>query len=134
MGCSLCEHCTAVCCHYIALPIDEPDTKRDFDDMRWYLMHEGVTVFIEDGDWFIQFKTKCRNLQTDFKCGVYETRPTICREYKDDGCDYVGGDYEYDELFTEPEQIVAYGKKVLAAKPKTKKRKKKKSTKKRKVA
>jgi Fe-S-cluster containining protein len=110
MGCTLCEHCTAECCHYLALPLDEPETRRDFDDIRWYLMHEGVIVFVEDGDWYIQVRTRCRNLRSDFKCGVYETRPTICREYKAEDCDYVGGDYKYDHVFTEPEQIVAYAK------------------------
>ena len=114
MGCTLCEHCTAACCHYLALPLDKPDTRRDFDDIRWYLMHEGVIVFVEEGDWYVQIQTKCRNLRPDFKCGVYETRPAICREYKAEDCDYVGGDYKYDLVFTEPEQIVAYASKHFA--------------------
>jgi uncharacterized protein len=108
MGSTLCEHCTAACCGYIALPIEEPDTRRDFDDMRWYLMHEGVTVFVDDGDWYVQFRTRCRNLAADHRCGIYETRPKICREYKAENCDYAAGEYEYDQLFSEPEQIEAY--------------------------
>lgn len=115
MGNVLCEHCTAECCHYVALPIDEPETRRDFDDIRWYLMHEGVIVFVEDGDWYVQFRTRCRNLRADFKCGVYETRPEICREYKAGECDYAGGDYSYDHLFTEPEQVVAHARERFAA-------------------
>ncbi len=128
MGNILCEHCTGECCNYIALPIDEPETKRDFDDMRWYLMHGGITVFVEDGDWYIQFRSVCRHLQADYRCGVYETRPQICREYKARDCDYSGGDYEYDHLFTEPEQIVAHAKEHFAeeraAAPRKKTRKK----------
>ena len=122
MGCVLCEQCTAACCHYIALPIDEPDTRRDFDDIRWYLMHEGVTVFVEEGDWYIQFRTRCRNLQPDFKCGVYETRPAICREYKAKDCDYEGGDYTYDHLFTEPEQIATFSKIHFSSKTRPKRK------------
>jgi Fe-S-cluster containining protein len=128
MGNVLCEHCTAECCRYLALPLEKPDTRRDFDDMRWYLMHEGIIIFVEDGDWYVQFRTTCKNLQADFRCGVYETRPSICREYKADGCDYIGGDYGYKEIFTEPEQIAAFGRKFLAkeraakSKPKVKKR------------
>lgn len=122
MGCTLCEHCTAVCCQYVALPIDKPESRRDFDDMRWYLMHEGVIVFVEEGEWYIQFRTRCRNLLPDFKCGVYETRPSICREYKAQDCDYVGGDYVYEHLFTEPEQIVIFGRKFLAERRKQPKR------------
>ncbi len=116
----LCEHCTAECCRYLALPLDLPETKRDFDDIRWYLMHGGVLVFVEEGNWFIQVRTTCNNLQSDFKCGVYETRPEICREYKAHDCDYTGGDYGYDLLFTQPEQIVAYAKEYFAKKRKKK--------------
>lgn len=114
MGSSLCEHCTAACCHYLALPIDQPETRRDFDDMRWYLMHDGVTIFVEEGDWYIQTRTTCRHLREDFECGIYQTRPSICREYKAQDCDYLGGQYKYDHLFAKPEEIVAFGKKHLA--------------------
>lgn len=71
-------------------------------------MHMGVTVFVEDGDWYIQFQTKCKNLASDNLCGVYETRPAICREYQPGDCDYAGGAYGYDNLFTHPCQIEAY--------------------------
>lgn len=125
MGGILCEHCTGECCNYIALPIDEPENKRDFDDMRWYLMHEGITVFVEEGDWYVQFRARCRNLQPDFRCGIYETRPKICREYKAGDCDYGGGDYSYDHLFTKPEQIEAYAKEQLKRAPSKRRRKKK---------
>lgn len=105
MGSVLCEHCAAACCRYLALPLDKPTCKRDYDDMRWYLMHEGVTVFVEDGDWYVQFQTRCRNLKADNQCGVYEGRPEICREYEPDNCDYAGGSYGYDHLFTHAKQI-----------------------------
>lgn len=126
MGSVLCEHCTAECCHYIALPIDKPTSKRDFEDIRWYLMHENVLVFVEEGEWYVQFRTRCRNLRADFKCGIYETRPTICREYKAGDCDYVGGDYGYDHLFTEPEQIEEYAR-ARAAEKRTRTRRRKKA-------
>ncbi|MEC7678378.1 MAG: hypothetical protein VX694_03850, partial [Planctomycetota bacterium] len=38
---NLCEYCTAKCCHYFALAIDEPVNRRDFDFIRWYLLHDG---------------------------------------------------------------------------------------------
>ena len=62
MGRVLCEHCTAACCRYIAVPIDTPKNKRDFDDMRWYVIHENIAVFVEDGDWYIQIHNPCRNI------------------------------------------------------------------------
>lgn len=108
MGLVLCEHCTGVCCKYVALPLDRPTTMRDFSDMRWYLMHENITVFVEDGDWYVQFATACRNLEPDNRCGIYETRPQICREYKAGECDYESGTHDYEHLFTQPEQVDAY--------------------------
>ena len=116
MGSVLCEHCTGVCCRYIALPIDKPTTRRDFDDMRWYVMHEGISVFVEDGDWYIQIAAPCRNLQPDNRCAIYDTRPAICREYKAADCDYEGGDYHYENIFRTPEQVEKYAAKKLGRK------------------
>lgn len=85
--------------------MDKPTTKRDYDDIRWYLMHEGVSVFVEEGDWFVQYQTRCRNLGADNLCGIYETRPEICREYEPGACDYSGATFGYDHLFTHPKQM-----------------------------
>ena len=115
----LCEHCTAACCRYIALPIDEPTSAREYDDIRWYLMHQGVSVFVEDGDWYICLVTPCQHLQPDHRCGVYATRPRICREYTTENCDYHSGDYGWEQHFTCPEHLTAYQKEH----PKGKKRK-----------
>lgn len=104
----LCEHCTALCCRYIALPIDTPETIRDYDDIRWYLLHDGIHVFVEDGDWYIMMGATCRHLQPDFRCGIYATRPGICREYSTDNCDYHSGDYGWDHHFAAPEHLDEY--------------------------
>jgi uncharacterized protein len=116
MGSTLCEHCTGHCCRYVALPIDKPSTARDFDDMRWYLFHKDVLVFVEEGEWYIQFTSPCRHLGADNRCGTYRTRPGICREYSTTGCDYESGEYEYEHLFTEPEQLEAFAKEYLKQK------------------
>ncbi len=116
MGSVLCEHCTGHCCRYLALPIDKPTGKRDFDDMRWYLAHENVLIFVEDGDWYIQFTTPCRHLGVDNRCAIYDERPAICREYSTSGCEYQSGEYDYDHLFTEPEQLAVFAKEFLRRK------------------
>ena len=108
MGSILCEHCAAACCRYLAIPLDKPRSARDYDDIRWYLMHQGIMVFVEEGDWYIQFQTRCKNLGADNRCMVYESRPQICREYEPGDCDYSGSDYGYDHLFTHPQQIEAF--------------------------
>ncbi len=137
MGSVLCEHCAATCCRYLALPIDKPTNTRDYDDIRWYLLHAGVTVFVEDGDWYIQYQTACKLLGEDNLCTIYETRPEICREYEADGCDYPGGTYGYDHHFTHAKQIEAYyfektGKKLGTPEP-AKKSKRPKSPRKKKT-
>ncbi len=113
MGSLACEHCTGHCCKYLALPLDKPQTARDFDDMRWYLMHEGVTIFVEEGDWYIQYTTRCKNLTRANLCGIHQTRPKICREYRAGECDYAGGSYQYDHLFTHVDQIEDYARQAL---------------------
>ena len=105
MGSILCEHCAAACCRYLALPLDRPASRRDYDDIRWYLMHEAISVFVEEGDWFVQIQTRCKNLEANNLCGIYDTRPEICREYEPGSCDYSDGSYGYDHLFTHPKQI-----------------------------
>ncbi|MFC1452731.1 YkgJ family cysteine cluster protein [Verrucomicrobiota bacterium] len=77
-----CVECGAKCCRYVALQIDDPTCKRDYDNIRWYLMHKGVFVFVDhEGDWYIEFETDCSRLGSDGLCRRYEERPRICREH-----------------------------------------------------
>ena len=108
----LCEYCTAKCCRYFALPIDTPTTWRDFDYIRWYLLHGRATVFVEDESWYLMVHTDCKHLQPDNRCGIYETRPRICREYTTDNCEYED-DWVYDHYFETPEQVQEYAEAVL---------------------
>ena len=103
-----------MCCRYVAMPLDTPTDKRTFDEARWFLMHEGVTVFVTAGQWYVSFASSCKQLGEDGLCRQYETRPTVCREYPESNCDYVGGDYEYQMFFSHPDQMAAYGEKVIA--------------------
>lgn len=115
---SLCEQCAALCCRYFALPLDNPTSVRDYDNIRWYLMHENVVVFIEKKQWYIGFMSRCKHLQPDNRCGIYETRPRVCREYTTDGCDYHGGEYDFEKLFTSAEQLREYAEAKLNARRK----------------
>jgi Fe-S-cluster containining protein len=109
----LCRRCGAKCCTYFCFEIDEPDDYREFEDVRWYLCHEGVSVHIDEGDWYISIANRCRNLTADGTCATYEDRPLICRKYDTSNCDFTGGDYGYDELFETPEQLEQYAIKTL---------------------
>jgi len=108
---SQCERCTGLCCRYFALPIETPDTREDYDDIRWYLCHEDITVFVEDGDWYLNVKNKCRHLSDkDYKCLIYDKRPGICRKYKHSDCDFVDGEYDYELHFTCDKDMEEYMK------------------------
>jgi Fe-S-cluster containining protein len=114
MGECLCSSCAALCCRYFALPIENPKTPKQYDDIRWYLCHENVVVFIEKKQWYIGIMNRCKHLQGDNRCGIYEERPRICRSYSTDNCDYHGGEYDYEALFTSAEQLQRYATEKLA--------------------
>jgi Fe-S-cluster containining protein len=104
-----CERCDGQCCRYFALPLDTPEDRDDHDDIRWYLCHKDVTVFVEEGDWYVNVKNACRHLsRKDHTCKIYDHRPKICRGYSHDECDFVEGDYEYDLHFTTDKQMEEY--------------------------
>lgn len=127
----LCDDCTGLCCRYFALPIDTPKSKGDYDDIRWFLCHKGITVFVEDGDWYINIKNKCRHLSPkDHKCKIYSKRPRICRQYRHSSCDYVEGEYDYEMHFTSDREMEEYIK-VKFGNNKTEKRKARRKLKKR---
>ncbi len=106
-GANLCDYCTAKCCRYFALPMDTPTELRDLDFMRWFLLHERASVFIEDDQWFLLVHTVCKHLQPDNRCGIYMTRPQICREYHTDNCEYEDH-HVYDGYFETAEQVQDY--------------------------
>ena len=110
-----CRACAGKCCTYFCFQIDEPDSYAEFENVRWYLCHEGVSVHIDDGDWFLAVANRCRNLTRDGRCKIYENRPLICREYSHESCDHTSGDYEYEKLFETPEQMERYARKTLGA-------------------
>ena len=108
----LCDYCVGKCCRYFALPFDAPTTHADFEYIRWYLLHELATVFTEDGQWYLLVHTKCKHLLDDNRCGIYDRRPQICREYSTDDCEF-DDDFAYERYFETPEQIHEYAEAVL---------------------
>lgn len=111
-GACLCEYCPGKCCRYFALPIDTPENWKDFDYLRWYMLHGPVSIFIEKDTWYLMVHTVCRHLQSDNRCGIYETRPEICRDYTTADCEY-DDDWVYDRYFETPEQIEEYAEAIL---------------------
>ena len=92
-----CENCDGKCCKYVAMEIDCPDCIEDFENIKWYVAHENVHVYIEeDGTWNIEFITPCKYLGKNNKCGIYERRPKICRRYDQSECPFHN---DYKELY-----------------------------------
>ncbi len=111
-GRSLCEYCTAKCCRYFAVQIETPTTWQEFDYIRWFLMHYGAAVFTEQGGWYLLVHSPCKHLRDDNRCGIYERRPNICRQYATDNCEYPD-DWVYEQYWETAEQIEEYAEAVL---------------------
>lgn len=106
-GDCLCDHCTAKCCRYFALPMETPTERADFEYLRWFLLHDFATAFTEDETWYLMVHTTCKHLRPDNRCGIYDTRPQICRDYTTDDCEY-DDDWVYERYFETAEQVAEY--------------------------
>jgi Fe-S-cluster containining protein len=111
----LCEYCTGKCCRYFALPIETPENWDDFEHIRWYMVHGPISIFVEEGTWYLMVHNKCDHLLDDNRCGIYEKRPSICRSYTTENCEFED-DTCYEKLFETPEQIWEYAEAVLSPK------------------
>ena len=108
-----CGKCPALCCRYFGLPIDTPETPGDFDDVRWFMLHKGTEVYVEDGDWYINVNNKCKHLHADNFCGIYDSRPRICRQYSLDECEATSSTYAHEHHFYNAQQLEDYAREYL---------------------
>jgi len=89
---TVCPPC-GKCCRYVAVGIDGPVSVRGASTALWLVYHRNVSVYqSHDGDWFVLFPAECDNLLPNGFCGVYESRPFLCREYDVDGCEGTSDD------------------------------------------
>ncbi len=103
-----CRICESKCCRYFALQIDTPKTKSEFENIRWYLAHKGVSVYIDKRKWFLEVDNKCRYLTKDHRCGIYDKRPLICREHDPATCDSSEGEFGHDHVFKNLKEFDKY--------------------------
>ena len=108
-----CATCGGKCCKHVAVPIDKPTSKGDFDDIRWDLGQKNVLVFVEEGEWYICFLTPCEFMTKEFACGIYETRPQICRDYESETCERHGEGDPYEQKFETMDEIDEFAQKYL---------------------
>jgi Fe-S-cluster containining protein len=103
---------------YFALQIDTPRSKRDFDDIRWYLGHSGTKIYLEKRKWYMEVSNRCRFLSDKMLCTIYEIRPQICREHSPETCEASAGDFGYEQEFRTLAELDLYIKKRFAGKKK----------------
>ena len=108
-----CSKCDGHCCKYITIQIDEPEDNIDFEELKWFLCHEHIIVYIDhDNEWCVEVKTPCKfqDPKTNL-CTNYEKRPTACAEHETHECE---GNDEHDPYykikFKTSEDIDAYKK------------------------
>ena len=101
-----CGACGGTCCGYVAIGIDSPRSVTGRENIRWFLLHDKVAVYVaHNKDWFIEFTTPCTALNNKKRCSVYERRPNVCRNYgtAHGDCEYY--DTPFIEKFTTLEQF-----------------------------
>ncbi len=105
--CRLCAG--SKCCTYITQPLDTPRSKADFQLLLWQLSHAGIEIYKDDGQWHLLVNTPCTHLQSDGRCAIYEQRPSICREYDNEWCEYDAPAEEGFELhFRSYQELLKY--------------------------
>jgi FKBP-type peptidyl-prolyl cis-trans isomerase (trigger factor)/Fe-S-cluster containining protein len=108
-----CEFCGPTkCCQYITQKISTPRSKKDFNHLLWQVSHEKTKIFKDTDGWHLLFETPCTHLQSDGRCGIYESRPTICCDYSVNQCEFDGESEEgWELLFNDHESLLKYCKK-----------------------
>ena len=114
-----CVKCSGKCCRYFMLELDTPRSKSDFENIRWYLAHEEIIIYIEKKQWFMLVATPCRFLDAENKCGIYDNRPQICREHDPFDCEFDQA-YSADQKFETLEDLDRYIAARFSRKRKTK--------------
>lgn len=86
-----CGYCTnSTCCTYVTQHLDAPRSMDDFDLLLWQVSHKDTQLFKDDEGWFLLVNNRCNHLQPDGRCGIYATRPQICRDHSNDNCEFDG--------------------------------------------
>jgi Fe-S-cluster containining protein len=109
--CSFCRGST--CCAYFTQHIDTPRSMEEFDTLLWQLSHHNTQAYRDTDGWYLLFNTTCMHLQPGGRCGIYETRPMICRKHSNDDCEFDGpaGADDFKLYFSDRQALDAYCRK-----------------------
>lgn len=95
------------------MEIDTPTCKRDYDNIRWYLLHKDVHVFMDHEEtWYLEFESPCEALdEQTHRCAKYTHRPKICREHGNEDaaeCEFHSENEPHAERFSTATEFEAY--------------------------
>jgi len=108
--CSFCEG--TKCCVYTTQEIETPRSIDDFDHMLWQMAHQDIQIYKDEDGWFLLVNNRCQFLQDDGGCGIYETRPQVCRDYSNDFCEYdEPAEDNFDHYFRDYDSLLTYCRK-----------------------
>jgi hypothetical protein len=82
------QHCGAKCCRYLTVSIPTPTAETDWDEIRWWLAHEEVWVTKDDEGWLLTVEMRCRHLEANGACGIYESRMNLCAKHDAADCEF----------------------------------------------
>jgi hypothetical protein len=95
-----CSFCTnSKCCTYTTEQLSTPRSKHDFDHILWQISHRDIQVYKDEDGWFLLINNICTHLLPGGGCGIYDTRPQVCREYSNDYCEFDEPAEKHFELF-----------------------------------
>lgn len=108
--CSFCKG--SKCCTYVSQQIDTPRSMKDFDFIMWQLSHHDMQLYKDEDGWFLLFNQACRHILPGGGCGIYESRPLICRGYDNDFCEYdMPAEEGFDLFFKDDGELDEYCRK-----------------------
>ena len=105
-----CSRCLgATCCTYTTEALGTLRSKADFDHVLWQISHEHVEVYRDTDGWYLLIRGHCEHLQTDGACGIYATRPQVCRDYSNDWCEFdEPAERHFQHHFRNHAELLAY--------------------------
>lgn len=83
-----CIDCGGLCCSSLLFPGKRPNTIQELDFIRYALGYPEVEYLINRNDWVMKVNVRCKYLDTNNRCSVYEKpeRPLYCRYFNPHKC------------------------------------------------
>ena len=114
VGLGFCASCTGKCHHHFSLPFDSPHVQKDYEVIRWCMVHCKTTIFYQGDGRCLMIHERCYYLLPNNLFVFQETRQQIWRDYTTKECEYED-DWIYKCYLEISEQMQVFIGAVLAA-------------------